>query len=76
MRGELDKVREVQVRINHETTQLKIVLDPDEMKPTAFSLPKVTTIQRLEIRITDRETSAKQKDIAGFAEIALERRKL
>jgi hypothetical protein len=30
----------------------------------------------LEIRITDRETSAKQKDIAGFAEIALERRKL
>jgi hypothetical protein len=75
LRGEFDKVREVQVRINHETAPLKIALDPDELKPTVFALPKATTIGRMEIRITDREPSEKQRDVAGFAEVALEKRK-
>jgi hypothetical protein len=74
LRGMYDEIRQVTVRINHEVAQHTIALDPDELKPTVFALPKTATIGRLEIHITDREPGKRQKGVAGFAEIALEKR--
>lgn len=73
--GQLDLIRKVEIRINGKKKPYIFELDPYELRPTKYALPKVMSIRRLEIQIKERKTGRVHKRIAGFAEIGLENRR-
>ena len=53
---------------------LPVELNDNEIEPTVFLLPRERKIQHLEIIVLKRERG-KQRGLAGFSEVALERRR-
>lgn len=69
--GHFDRITRVALRLNRTRDGVEIELDPDELEPTRYALPKATTVRRLSITVLARERGSRHGGVGGFGEILL-----
>jgi hypothetical protein len=67
-----DKIKKVEIRMNGVPSTLKAALEADDQAATYIVLPQPVAIQKLEIKILEREPGKAFKGQAGFTEVVLE----
>ncbi|TAJ08077.1 MAG: hypothetical protein EPO68_15855 [Planctomycetota bacterium] len=69
--GRFDRVRTVQVRVNHDKKALEVQAPADELEPIRVPLGKGVAITKLEVRIAARDKGGAEAGTTGWTEIAL-----
>ena len=68
----LSRVDEAEILLNRDEQPLRVVFEPDEMRPTTIELGEPRSITQLELRVTTRRRGNAWPDLIGIAEVALE----